>query len=281
MKVFEALNAAQARLAAVPDPRLDAEYLLAHVLGLPRLNLLLQKQRELTDAEAAAWEALLARREAREPLQYILGSQPFMGLSFKTDPRALIPRNDTEALCEEALRWIGPGKRALDLCTGSGALAVVLKKRCPRAFVTAADVSADALSLAKENAAALGADIVFRQGDLWDAVEGERFDLIVSNPPYIPDALRGTLQEEVLREPALALFAGADGLDFYRRIAQGAPDHLPPGGLLLLEIGDGQFEAVRALLSPAFGGITLLNDLNGLPRVVRAERKTHHDGSAV
>ena len=127
MKVFEALNAAQARLAAVPDPRLDAEYLLAHVLALPRLELLLQKQRELTAKEEAAFGALLCRREEREPLQYILGNQPFMGFSFRTDPRALIPRNDTETLCQEALAAARSGDRVLDLCAGSGAVGIALK----------------------------------------------------------------------------------------------------------------------------------------------------------
>lgn len=279
MTVLEALREAEKRLAAVPDPRLDAEYLLAYVLRLPRLEVLLQKQRALTDAEAAGFAALVARRAAREPLQYILGSQPFMGLPFRTDPRALIPRNDTETLCQEALRLARPGNRVLDLCTGSGAIAVALKKRMPALAVTATDVSPEALSLARENADALDAAVDFRLGDLWDALPGGMFDLIVSNPPYIPDALQDTLQEEVRREPPLALFGGADGLDFYRRIALGAPEHLAPGGHLLLEIGDDQFEQVQALLTPEFENIALLHDLNGRPRVVRAERK--HHGSAV
>ncbi|MBQ9263354.1 MAG: peptide chain release factor N(5)-glutamine methyltransferase [Clostridia bacterium] len=273
MKVYEALNAAQQRLAAIPDPRLDAEYLLAHVLGLPRLNMLLDKRRELTEAEKAAYDALVTRREKREPLQYILGTQSFMGLTFKTDPRALIPRNDTEALCEAALALLSPGKRVLDLCTGTGILAIALKKLRPCIAVTASDVSGDALALARENAAALHADVRFLQGDLFAPVVDETFDVIVSNPPYIPVGLQGKLQAEVEREPALALFAGTDGLDFYRRIAWDAPAHLPAGGHLLLEIGDGQFDAVRALLTPAFDEITLIHDLNGLPRVIRAERK--------
>lgn len=274
MKVFEALNAAQARLAAVPDPRLDAEYLLAHVLALPRLELLLQKQRELTAEEEAAFGALLCRREEREPLQYILGNQPFMGFSFRTDPRALIPRNDTETLCQEALAAVRSGGRVLDLCTGSGAVGIALKKLNPSLTVTLTDVSPDALSLARENAHALGADVRMLPGDLFAPVKDEVFDLIVSNPPYIPETLRGRLQAEVEKEPALALFAGADGLDFYRRIAQEAPAHLSPGGKLLLEIGDGQGDAVTALLSPGFQSIALIRDLNGLPRVIRAERKS-------
>ena len=274
MKVFEALNAAQARLAAVPDPRLDAEYLLASVLALPRLELLLQKRRELTAEEEAAFGALLCRREEREPLQYILGNQPFMGFSFRTDPRALIPRNDTETLCQEALAAVRSGGRVLDLCTGSGAVGIALKKLNPSLTVTLTDMSPDALSLARENAHALGADVRMLPGDLFAPVKDEVFDLIVSNPPYIPETLRGRLQAEVEKEPALALFAGADGLDFYRRIAQEAPTHLSIDGKLLLEIGDGQGNAVAALLSPGFQSIALIRDLNGLPRVIRAERKS-------
>ncbi|MBQ6959768.1 MAG: peptide chain release factor N(5)-glutamine methyltransferase [Clostridia bacterium] len=271
--VLEALKAAEQRLKEVPDPRLDAEWLFSEVLGVSRLEMLLDKRRELTEAEAAAFEALLARREAREPLQYILGTQSFMGFSMKTDSRALIPRNDTEALCEEALKYVRPGCRVLDLCTGSGALAAAIKKLCPGAEVVASDISEAALSLAKENAAALNADIRFMQGDLFSPVAGEKFDVIVSNPPYIPEGLRGCLQAEVEREPALALFAGDDGLDFYRRIAREAPAHLLPGGRLCIEIGDGQGDAVKALLYEEFTDIQVLNDLNGLPRVVSAAIK--------
>ena len=271
--VLEALKAAEARLSEIPDPRLDAEWLLSDVLGVSRLEMLLNKRRELTDEETAAYEKLLARREQREPLQYILGSQSFMGFSLKTDPRALIPRNDTEALCEEALKYIRPDGRVLDLCTGSGALAVAIKKLRPGADVIAADVSEAALSLARENAQRLGADVRFVGGDLFSPLTGERFDAIVCNPPYIPDDLRGRLQAEVEWEPALALFAGPDGLDFYRRIAKEAPDHLFPGGRLCVEIGDGQKEAVQTLLEERFKDIRVLNDMNGLPRVISAAVK--------
>ena len=272
--VLEALKAAEKRLTEVPDSRLDAEYLLAEVLSVSRLQLLLDKRREMTDKESARFEALIARREKREPLQYILGNQSFMGFSFKTDPRALIPRNDTEALCEEALRHIHPGDRVLDLCTGTGALAIAMKKLCPTAQVTATDISGDALCLARENAKALHAAVRFVQGDLLAPIAGERFHVIVSNPPYIPEGLRGRLQEEVNKEPALALFAGEDGLDFYRRITREAPMHLFLHGRLCLEIGDGQGDAVAGLLKDQFEDIQILNDLNGLPRVVSAQLKS-------
>ena len=270
MTVLEALKIAEQRLGAIPEPRLDAEYLLAEALGTNRLMMLIDKSRVLKEEEKQAFEGMVARRETREPLQYILGSQSFMGFSFKTDPRALIPRNDTEALCEEALRHIRPGDAVLDLCTGTGALAIAIKKLCPQALVTATDISASALSLARENAQSLDADVRFLQGDLFAPLAWEKFQLILSNPPYIPNALRGHLQEEVEREPALALFAGADGLDFYRRIAKEAPEHLLPQGQLCLEMGDGESEAVAGLLQDAFEEIRVLNDLSGMPRVVSA-----------
>ena len=279
--VLDALKAAQERLREIPEPKLDAEYLLAEVLGTSRLLMLTDKRRQLSQEQERAYDALLRRRAAREPLQYILGSQSFMGFPLKTDPRALIPRNDTEALCEEALRHLRPGQRVLDLCTGTGAIAIALKKLCPGAEVTAADLSPEALSLARENAACLDAAVRFLQGDLFLPVAEESFDLIVSNPPYIPEGLRGRLQPEVEREPALALFAGRDGMDFYRRIAREAPGYLQPRGRLLLEAGDGEAEAVAALLREDFEEIRVLNDLSGLPRVVSAVKKEAHDGSAV
>lgn len=273
MTVREALTWAETECKAVPDPRLDAEYLLSQALGVPRLQLLLEKGRELTGEQRAVFSAWVGRRKAREPLQYILGSQRFMGFDFKTDARALIPRQDTEAVCEEALAYLRPGMRALDLCTGTGAIAISLKKLCPGAEVTAADISTDALALARENAAALEARVRFLEGDLLAPVAGERFDLIVSNPPYIPEGLRGRLQREVEKEPGLALFAGPEGLVFYRRIAAEAPGHLTEGGRLVLEIGDGQGAAVTALLSEGFEDIRVFNDLSALPRGISARKK--------
>ena len=275
MNVREALDAAVRRLeeAHVPDARLDAEYLLAEALQTPRLSLLIDKLRPVPEEVQAVFDGFVSRREVREPLQYILGTQPFMGFSLRTDARALIPRNDTEAVCEAALQVLPKNGAALDLCTGSGALAVAIKKLRPDASVTASDVSADALSLARENAAALGAEVFFAEGDLFAPLKGTRFDLIVSNPPYIPEGLRGELQEEVRKEPTLALFAGVDGLDFYRRIVREAPEHLLPGGWLVLEMGDDQFEAVSAMLTECFEDITLIRDMNGKPRGARARMK--------
>lgn len=196
-----------------------------------------------------------------------------MGLSFRTDPRALIPRNDTECVCEEALRHIRGRMQVLDLCTGSGALGIAVKRLRPGCDVTLSDLSEEALSLARENADRLQADVRILQGDLFAPVQGEKFHLIVSNPPYIPDMLRGKLQAEVEKEPEMALFAGADGLAFYRQIAKEAPLHLQERGMLVLEFGDDQAAAVSALLEAQFDQITVIRDMDGHDRGVSARLK--------
>ncbi len=282
--VAEALKRAARLLSArqTPDAALDAEYLLAEALRTPRLSLRLQKTRLLSETELQVFNTMLDRRAAREPLQYILGTQMFMGLEIKTDCRALIPRFDTECVCEAAIARVRDGMEVLDLCTGTGAIALAIKHARPKARVTGTDISGDALALARENARRLGLDAAFLQGDLFQAVHTRRFGLIVSNPPYIPDGLCGQLQREVEREPALALFGGADGLDFYRRIAAEAPDRLLPGGWLVLETGDGEGDAVAALLRPRFEEITRFGDWNGLERGLAARlREGEADGSAV
>ncbi|MBQ2700260.1 MAG: peptide chain release factor N(5)-glutamine methyltransferase [Clostridia bacterium] len=263
----------QLEAAGVPDPRLDAEYLLAGVLNQPRLSVCLNKMEPLPSEAWEAFDSLLRRRATREPLQYILGETPFYGRSFKCDRRALIPRPETELLCELAIAAMPPQGQVLDLCCGTGAIGLTLALECPGSRVTLTDLSSDALALAHENAQRLGADCSFYQGDLFAAVPGKRFHLIVSNPPYIPAAVCEGLQEEVLKEPLMALDGGADGLNFYRRIALEAPVHLLPGGWLMLEIGYDQGETVPSLLEERFTQIQLHHDLNRLPRMVTAQLK--------
>ena len=273
MIIRQALKMAEEILldAGVPDARLDAEYLLAGVLDAPRLLVVASGETPLTDARAEQYFALIARRQSREPLQYILGTQPFMGCSFCVDERALIPRQDTETLCEQALLNAPEAGSVLDLCTGSGALAVVIKKALPNLSVSASDVSPDALALARQNAELNGVTVDFREGDLFEPFPGERFSMIVSNPPYIPTGDLAGLQEEVKREPVLALDGGEDGLSFYRRIAREAPAHLTENGVLLLEIGCDQAEAVCALLMDAgFAAPQVVRDTAGRDRVVIA-----------
>lgn len=221
---------------------------------------------------AAVYRRLLAARSRHVPLQHLTGEQEFMGYPFLVNEHVLIPRQDTECLVEAAVKEIKKESgniAVLDLCTGSGCIAVSLKKLLPKAHVTATDLSAEALAVAKENAGRLQADISFLRGDLFAPVTGQ-FDLIVSNPPYIETKVIGSLMPEVRdHEPRQALCGGADGLDFYRRIAKEAPAYLKPGGALYLEIGCEQGEAVTALLlENGFEKVSCLQDLAGLDRIV-------------
>ncbi len=276
MTILDALKEASGALldAGVPDSRLDAELLLAHVLGTNRMALLMNGSRLLSPAEEAVYGALVHRRKQREPLQYILACQSFMGFDLYVDENVLIPRPETELLCEHAITWLKqrklPSPRILDLCTGSGALAVAIAAMMPNAKFSAADISEKALEVAKRNAAQHKADIAFHQGDFLGAVPGMRFDLIVCNPPYIPTAICNTLQAEVLQEPRAALDGGMDGLFFYRKLALEAPPHLSPGGALFCEVGYGQAEDVQSLFAPCFEKTDVLNDLSRIPRIVTA-----------
>ncbi len=255
--------------AGVPDPAPDAGWLLGHVLNRPALEARLDMDSTLSPGQEALLRDLTQKRQARIPLQYLLRTQSFLGRSFSVDERALIPRPETELLAELAVSALGSSGRALDLCCGTGCLAITMALERPSCDIWASDLSPAALSLARENAARLGACVTFRQGDLFAPLQDETFDLIVSNPPYIPSAECPTLQEEVLHEPVMALDGGTDGLDFYRRIAREAPMHLTRGGWIMLELGDGEAEAVSALLADAgFEELVVHPDLQGLPRML-------------
>lgn len=263
----------------VESGRLDAEHLLAESLGVKRLDLYLQFERLLSTAELAAFKPLLLRRAAREPLQYILGHTQFRELEVKTDGRGLIPRPETELLVQEVLDWaLGrAGLSALDLGTGSGVIALSLAREGTFECVVATDLSGDALALATLNAEANGISAVdFREGDLFLPLrEGECFDVIVSNPPYVEEGARVGLQPEVRDwEPQVALFAGEEGLDVIDSITRQAGRWLKPGGLLALEVGSHQTEGVRERLvsSGEFSEAKIRRDLSGRPRYVIAER---------
>ncbi|MDO5377639.1 MAG: peptide chain release factor N(5)-glutamine methyltransferase [Clostridia bacterium] len=272
MTIRQALAEGAERLAraGIEEAKLDAALLLAHLTGEERLRMQLDAGRELAPERYATYDAMLRRRQAREPLQYIVGETEFMGLTFAVRPGALIPRQDTEILCEQALLRLTPGMRVLDIGTGSGALAVSLARLCPGALVTAVDVSEEALSLARENAARLGACVRFVRSDCFSALGGERFDMIVSNPPYIPPWEMAELMPEVRFEPELALDGGEDGLAFYRRIASQAREHLLPGGFLMFEIGWQQRDDVSAIVKEHIGEPFALRDYGGNWRVVGA-----------
>ena len=268
-----ALVAAQARLAAagVDDPAGDARRLLAHAAGIAPDRLTLHLSESLDDAQAARLETVLSAREKRQPVSQILGGRLFWGRWFAVTPAVLDPRPETETLVDAALS--APFSRVLDLGTGSGAILLTLLAERAGAQGLGTDLSPEALDIAGQNRAAFGldgrADLIL--SDWFTAVTG-RFDLIVSNPPYIAAAEMPALSPEVRNwEPHLALTPGGDGLDAYRAIAAGAADHLHPGGRILLEIGPTQGAAVLALLAgQGFCDLRILPDLDGRDRVVSA-----------
>jgi len=260
----------------IDTPRLDADLLVAHALGVKRLTLFLDPERPLIEAELTAIRALVERRRAHEPIAYILGEREFYGRSFVVTRDVLIPRPDTETLVDAALAFLRantvPGP-VVDLCTGSGAVALTLAAECVDRTLVATDVSQAALSIAQTNRNKLGLAerVSLRLGDLFAALESEpRFACITINPPYIGAHELATLDADVRDfEPALALDAGADALSFYRRIAEHAGRYLLPGGALMVEVGFGQAEAVRALFAGAgFGELRTVRDLGSVERVV-------------
>ena len=279
----------------VDSPRLQAELLLAHVLKLERMRLYLNFERVLSEQEAETFKALVIRRANREPLQLILSSTCFCGLEIAVNRHVLIPRPETELLAEKAWESLrvqstkyevqSPSSersahalKVLDLGTGSGCLAIAIAKNCPGSLVVASDVSPEALECAKENALrnSVSERIDFRLGDGFAALSaGERFDLIVSNPPYIPSAEIASLQPEVRDwEPKRALDGGPDGLDWYRRIATEGREHLMPSGKALFEFGDGQTEAVSKIFQQEKWIVeAVLEDYNRRPRIVVVKRE--------
>jgi len=235
----------------VESPRLQAELLLAHRLKMPRMKLYLNFERALTAEETDAFRELIKRRSQREPLQHITGSTSFCGFEIAVNRHALVPRPETEILAELGWTFLSPlpSGTALDMGTGTGCIAIALAAKCPNAKISAADISPEALTLAKGNAEKNNARIEFVQGDGFAAVPKEtRFDLIISNPPYIPSTEIETLEPEVRDfDPRPALDGGADGLDFYRIFATQAKSFLKPTGKLMLEFGDGQAPAIREI----------------------------------
>lgn len=240
----------------IDSPRLTADLLLSHVLGTPRVRLYMDMERPLHKEELAAFRALIERRISGEPTQYLTGAREFYGRPFRVDARVLIPRPETELLVEAVLRDLPKDRpaRLLDLCTGSGCIAVTLAVERPLAQVTAVDLSPDACAVARANAEALGvADRVsVLEGDLFGAVPpGARFEAIASNPPYIASGEIAGLSAEVRREPRLALDGGPEGLDLIQRLVREARGFLTPGGLLAMEIGETQGPRVKGLLEEA------------------------------
>lgn len=271
----------------VPGARLDAEHLLADTLGVPRLELYLQHDRPLEASELAAFKPRLRRRARREPLQYVLGEAAFRQMDLAVDQRVLIPRPETELLAGQVLAWAAGraagGLRALDLGTGCGALALALATEGDFDRIVATDTSRDALKVASMNHGQYhdGAPVEFRAGSLYEPVgRDERFDVIVSNPPYIPSSELEGLEPEVRDwEPRRALEAGTDGMQVLAPLIGGAPRHLGPGGLLALEVGADQAAPVTRRIEEtgAFARVRVVPDLAGRERMVLAHRHRNED----
>lgn len=274
------------------DPKIDAQELYCFLTGMDKVNLFLKAEEEVDAETEKKYMELIAKRAERIPLQHITGVQEFMGYTFKVNPNVLIPRQDTETLVSEAAKTIqntpreklsfmeklrgGKEWNVLDLCCGSGAVGISLAKICGNIKVTASDVSQEAIDTAEENAKALRAKVKFLRGNMFEPHGGKKFDMIVSNPPYIKTNMISILQDEVkLHEPMKALDGGRDGLDFYRVIVEKAADHLKTGGFLIMEIGHDQGEDLRKMLkdSGKYTPAEVIKDLPGRDRVVKCKLK--------
>ena len=274
------------------DAKIDAEELYCFLTGIDNVALFLRANEEVDPETEKKYFELIARRAERIPLQHITGTQEFMGHTFKVSPDVLIPRQDTETLVEEAARTIQntPKEKltfmeklrgvkeweVLDLCCGSGAIGISLAKICSNIKVTASDISSAAIKVATENADNLRAKLKFAEGDMFAPHAGKKFDMIVSNPPYIRTAMISILQEEVkTHEPLGALDGGRDGLEFYKIIVAKAADYLKPGGFLMLEIGHDQGEDLRKMLKDdgRYTPAEVIKDLPGKDRVVKCKLK--------
>lgn len=263
-----AIATAELRDAGCDTPRLDAELLLADAMATTRTQLHLAPERELTRAESDRFAELLRRRRAREPVAYVLGKRAFRYIELTIDERVLVPRPESEGLVEMGLT-LPQGARVVDVGTGSGAIALALKHERPDLEVLGADVSADALDVARANARALGLDVTFVQSDLLDAVDGE-LDAILSNPPYVAKRDLPTLQPEVTAEPDVAVFGGFDGFEIVRRLVPAAVQRAP---LVAIEVGMGMAETVGGMLRDAgVAEIEVQRDLAGIERVVVGRR---------
>jgi release factor glutamine methyltransferase len=278
VSLHQALTSGTAKLSGITaQPRRDAELLLLHVIQRDRAYLLAHPDAVITPEEETQYYEWLRRRAAHEPIQYIVGEQEFFGLTFSVTPDVLIPRPETEHLVEALLERVPRDRplRIVDVGTGSAAIAVALAHALPLAQVTALDISEAALDVARRNAEThrVADRVRFLKSDLLSAVTGQRFDAVVSNPPYVAETDRASLEPQVRDyEPASALFAGPTGLDIYERLVPQAFEALGTSGWLLMEIGLGQSDALARLLS-GWDNVSFVDDLQGIPRVACAQRK--------
>lgn len=271
MTYREAMKLSEEKLmkSSIADAKNDAWLLLAMACRIDHTYYYVHMDEEMDEEQYHSYEVLIDKRCERVPLQYITGEQEFMGIPFHVNSSVLIPRQDTETLVEEALKRLKPGQRVLDLCTGSGCVLISIMKNCPNIEGWGYDISKQALAVAKDNARINDVQAIFEKSDLYENVM-DRFDMIVSNPPYIPTETILTLMPEVCEfEPMIALDGKEDGLYFYRKIIAGAKDYLHPGGKLLLEIGHDQGAAVSKMMHYAgFTDVQVIQDLARNDRVV-------------
>lgn len=259
--------------AGIPDPENDAALLLSYLTGRPALELRLDSDSETDSALLSSFQGLAEKRMNRIPLQYLIGEAPFCRRYYIVDSRVLIPRPETELLCEWALDILKDFRypRVLDLCCGSGCIGLTIKAERPDAVVTLSDISSDALNVSAANACRLSLDVSICQSDLFSAFNGSFFDMIISNPPYIPSDDCSRLQPEVMNEPRLALDGGPDGCVLYRRIISSAGSVLSSGGKLLMELGINETVPISLLLSEyGFTGIEVRKDYAGIDRMILA-----------
>lgn len=271
MTFREAMSFGEKKLntAGIVDAKTDAWILLTYVCKIDRTYYYVHMDEEMSPELLAEYEAILNKRTEHVPLQYITGEQEFMGISFHVNEAVLIPRQDTETLVEEALKIIHPGMKVLDMCTGSGCILISILKNIVDVEGFGYDISKQAINVAKENAKLNNVNAMFERSDLFEDVT-DTFDVIVSNPPYIPtDVIGGLMPEVAVYEPIQALDGKEDGLHFYRRIVEEASKYLKPEGKLLFEIGHDQGEAVSSLMIEAgYKGVRVIKDLAGNDRVV-------------
>ena len=274
MNVKEAIKYGIDNLKSIDDKSLKVRLLLSHFMNVEKNYLITHDDEELSNEIEEKYKQGIEKLSKDIPLQYITNTQEFYGMKFKINENVLIPRYDTEILIEETLKLAKDKDKILDMCTGSGIIAITLAKNVEKSNVFASDISLEALKVAKENNELHNTNVKFINSNLFENIEEKNFDIIVSNPPYITEKEMQKLENQVRKEPELALYGGVDGLDFYRKITENAKEYLKKEGLLIFEIGYKQKEDVsKILIENKFKNIKCVKDLQGLDRVIIGEKE--------